>query len=254
MLTIAKRTFKSRLFLGTGKFSSANVMKESLQASGSEMVTVAVRRVDINNPQDDFLNAISPKDYLFLPNTSGARNAEEAIRIARLGRAFGVSDWVKLEVTPEPNYLLPDGTETLIAARQLVKEGFKVLPYINADPILAKHLEDAGCCTVMPLAAPIGTNKGLTTKDQIKIIIEQSTVPVVVDAGIGTPSHASEAMEMGADAVLVNTAIAVAQDPVKMALAFKQAVMAGRLAFESGIANTVDTAQASSPLTNFLRT
>jgi thiazole synthase len=252
-LVIAKKEFKSRLFLGTGKFSSPEIMKEALKASGTDIVTAALRRINITNPEDDFLTVINPKDYLFLPNTSGARTAEEAIRIARLGRATGISDWVKLEVTPDQDTLLPDPIETLKAAEVLVKEGFTVLPYIHADPILAKRCEEVGCATVMPLAAPIGSNQGLLTRSFIEIIIEQSNIPVVIDAGLGTPSHAAHAMEMGADAVLVNTAIAVSNDPVGMATAFKQATIAGRLAFESGLATKQLHASASSPLTGFLQ-
>lgn len=252
-LVIAGRQFTSRLFVGTGKFSSPAIMKESILASGSEVVTVAVRRVDLNDTQDSFLTHIDPKRFLFLPNTSGARNAEEAVRVARIARATGVSDWVKLEVTPEPNYLLPDPIETLKAAEVLVKEGFVVLPYINADPVLAKRLEEVGCATVMPLAAPIGSNRGLKTTDLIRIIIEQATVPVIVDAGLGAPSHAAEAMEMGADAVLVNTAIATAADPILMGEAFGDAVIAGRKGFLAGLPGSQLKAEASSPLTGFLR-
>jgi thiazole synthase len=252
-LKIAGKSLKSRLFIGTGKFSSPQVMKSAILAAESEVVTVAIRRTDLNNQEDSYLNYIDPKEFIFLPNTSGARTAEEAIRIARIGKFSEVSDWVKLEVTPEPNYLLPDPIETLKAAEQLVKEGFKVLPYINADPILAKRLEEVGCVTVMPLASPIGSNKGIRTKDLIEIIIEQANVPVVVDAGLGSPSHAAEAMELGADAVLVNTAIAIAQNPVLMATAFKNATIAGRQAFLSGLAPTTEKAIASSPLTGFLK-
>ena len=252
-LIIAGKAFKSRLFLGTGKFASPKLMQEAIQAAETEVVTTAIRRVDLRNPEDSFLTHINPETYLFLPNTSGARNAEEAIRLAHLARATGVSDWVKLEVTPEPNYLLPDPIETLKAAEQLVKDGFTVLPYMNADPILAKHLQDVGCATVMPLAAPIGSNRGLKTADQIKIIIEQATVPVVVDAGIGAPSQAAEAMELGADAVLVNTAIATAQNPVLLSEAFKEATIAGRKAFLAGLPAAQSQAAASSPLTGFLQ-
>lgn len=252
-LTIANQDFESRLLVGTGKFSSPQLMKASIEASGAEIVTAAVRRVDLDNDEDSFLDVINPSKYLFLPNTSGARNAEEAIRIAKIARASGVSNWVKLEVTPEPDYLLPDPIETLKAAEALVKEGFVVLPYIQADPILAKRCEEVGCATVMPLAAPIGSNKGVKTADLIEIIIEQATVPVVVDAGLGAPSHAAEAMELGADAVLVNTAIATASDPVKMAIAFKEATKAGRLAYEAGLPGTTTKAEASSPLTGFLQ-
>lgn len=251
-LVIAGKPFRSRLFVGTGKFASAAVMAEALAASGTEMVTVALRRVDIRNPSDDMLAAIDRTKYQLLPNTSGARDAQEAVRLARLARAASGIHWVKLEVTPDPYYLLPDGTETLQAAEMLVKEGFVVLPYIHADPILAKRLQEVGCATVMPLASPIGSNQGMRTRDSIAIILEQATVPVVVDAGLGAPSHAAEAMEMGADAVLVNTAIATAADPVQMAAAFRQAVEAGRLAYEAGLPAKSTTAQASSPLTGFL--
>jgi len=252
-LVIAGKEFTSRLFIGTGKYASNAVMAESIRASGTQMVTVALRRVDIENKNDDMLAAIDLTKYQLLPNTSGARDAAEAIRLARLARAASQINWVKLEVTPDPYYLLPDGTETLKAAEILVKDGFVVLPYIHADPILAKRLQEVGCATVMPLASPIGSNQGLKTKDSIAIIIEQAMVPVVVDAGLGAPSHAAQAMEMGADAVLVNTAIAAAADPVRMATAFKQAVWAGRLAYEAGMAPKSTAAIASSPLTGFLR-
>lgn len=252
-LIIAGRAFRSRLMVGTGKFSSNAAMAAALQASDSEIVTVALRRVDIDNPQDDMLSHIDPKRHLLLPNTSGARDAEEAVRLARLARAAGCEPWIKLEVTPDPYYLLPDPIETLKAAITLVKEGFVVLPYINADPVLAKHLQEAGCATVMPLGSPIGTNKGIRTRDNIAIIIEQAIVPVVVDAGLGAPSHAAEAMEMGADAVLVNTALAVAANPAAMAAAFAKGVQAGREAFLAGLGKQHLHAQASSPLTGFLR-
>ena len=249
-LKIAGQSFSSRLLLGTGKFQSDQMMAKAIVESGAEIITAALRRVDFDNPDDVFLNVIDPKSYVFLTNTSGARIADEAIRLARLGKTQ--SNWVKLELTPEPNHLLPDPIETLRAAEVLVKEGMIVLPYINADPVLCKRLEDVGCQVVMPLGAPIGTNKGLTTKDQLQIIIENSNVPVIIDAGLGAPSHACEAMELGADAVLVNTAIATASDPVAMARAFKWAVESGRLAFESGIPQQQTTAVASSPLTGFL--
>lgn len=252
-LVIADRQFQSRLFVGTGKFASASVMAEALRAAGTEMVTVALRRVDIRNPADDMLAAIDRSRYQLLPNTSGARDAAEAVRLARLARAASGIHWIKLEVTPDPYYLLPDGTETLMAAETLVREGFTVLPYIHADPVLAKRLQEVGCAAVMPLASPIGSNQGLRTRDCISIIIEQASVPVVVDAGLGAPSHAAEAMEMGADAVLVNTAIATASDPVRMAAAFRQAVEAGRSAYEAGLPSRSTAAQASSPLTGFLR-
>ena len=252
-LTIAGREFTSRLFIGTGKYASNGIMARSIEASGSQMVTVALRRVDIANPEDDMLTAIDTGHCLLLPNTSGARDADEAVRLAKLARAATGIAWVKLEVTPDPYYLLPDGTETLAAAERLVAEGFIVLPYIHADPVLAKRLEDVGAATVMPLASPIGSNQGLKTRAALEIIIEQATVPVVVDAGLGVPSHAAEAMEMGADAVLVNTAIATAADPVAMARAFKLAVEAGRMAYLAGRAVEQRAASASSPLTGFLR-
>jgi thiazole synthase len=254
-LVIAGREFRSRLILGTGKFSSPEAMRDALAASGTGMVTVALRRVDLSGKRDPFANIlefIDPKKYLLLPNTSGAMNAEEAVRLARLAHAAGLPKWVKLEIHPDPRYLLPDPVETLKAAEILVKEGFTVLPYINADPVLAKRLQDVGTATVMPLGSPIGSNRGLQTRDQLRIIIEQATVPVVVDAGIGAPSHAAEAMEMGADAVLVNTAIAVAHDPNWMAVAFRMAVEAGRLAREVGLGEAQETASATSPLTAFL--
>ena len=254
-LVIAGREFQSRLLVGTGKFSSPEAMSAALAASGTELVTVALRRADLTGQKDPFANIlefIDPKRYLLLPNTSGAMNAAEAVRLARLAAAAGLPKWVKLEIHPDPRYLLPDPIETLLAAEQLVKEGFTVLPYINADPVLAKRLQEVGTATVMPLGSPIGSNRGLQTRDQIRIIIEQATVPVVVDAGIGAPSHAAEAMEMGADAVLVNTAIAIAGDPNQMAVAFKLAVEAGRTAFEVGLGAPVDTANATSPLTGFL--
>jgi thiazole synthase len=252
-LTIAGREFTSRLLVGTGKFASRDLMRAAIEASGTQLVTVALRRVDLSNPQDDMLAAVDRDKYVLLPNTSGARSADEAVRLARLARAAGCGEWVKLEVTPDPRYLLPDPVETLRAAEQLVKDGFVVLPYINADPILAKRLEEAGTATVMPLGAPIGSNRGLRTRDAIGIIVEQAQVPVVVDAGLGAPSHAAEAMELGADAVLVNTAIAVAGDPVAMAQAFKLAVMAGRQAYTAELGGVSRTASASSPLTGFLR-
>jgi thiazole synthase len=254
-LVIAGREFKSRMILGTGKFSSPEAMRDALEASGSDMVTVALRRADLSGRKDPFANIldyIDPKRFLLLPNTSGAMNAEEAVRLARLAVAAGLPKWIKLEIHPDPRYLLPDPIETLKAAEMLVKEGFTVLPYINADPVLAKRLQDAGTATVMPLGSPIGSNRGLRTLDQIKIIIEQATVPVVVDAGLGAPSHAAEAMEAGADAVLVNTAIAVASDPNRMAVAFKMAVEAGRAAYEMGLPAIQTTASATSPLTGFL--
>ena len=255
MLTIADRTFASRLLLGTGKFSSPETMRSALESSGTQIVTVALRRADLTGKQDPFANIlefIDPKRYLLLPNTSGANTAEEAVRLARLAAAAGLPRWVKLEIHPDPRYLLPDPIETLKAAEILVKEGFTVLPYINADPVLAKRLQDAGAATVMPLAAPIGSNRGLETRRMIEIIIEQATVPVIVDAGLGAPSHAAAAMEMGADAVLVNTAIAIASDPQKMAEAFEAAVRAGRTAYELGLPEMHPSASATSPLGVFL--
>lgn len=241
--------------VGTGKFSSNEVMKGALAACGSEIVTVALRRADLNGKDDpyaDILKFIDPEKYLLLPNTSGAMNADEAVRLARLAVAAGLPKWVKLEIHPDPTYLLPDPIETLLAAEVLVKEGFIVLPYINADPVLAKRLQEVGTAAVMPLGAPIGSNKGVVTRDQIRIIVEQAIVPVVVDAGLGAPSHAAEAMELGADAVLVNTAMAVASDPARMGKAFAMAVEAGRAAYEMGLPEQSIVASATSPLTGFL--
>jgi thiazole synthase len=255
-LVIAGREFRSRLLLGTGKFSSNELMRESLAASGTEIVTVALRRADLSGTGDPFANIldfIDPEKYLLLPNTSGAINAEEAVRLARLAASAGLPKWVKLEIHPDPQYLLPDPIETLRATEILAAEGFTVLPYINADPVLAKRLEEAGAATVMPLGSPIGSNRGLETRAQIAIIIEQARIPVIVDAGIGAPSHAAEALEMGADAVLVNTAIAVAEDPVRMARAFRMAVEAGRAAREAGLPAQAETAVPTSPLTAFLQ-
>jgi thiazole synthase len=254
-LRIANRDFNSRLIMGTGKFASGEIMAAALEASGAEMVTVALRRADLSGQKDKFANILTfvdAKKFLLLPNTRGARNAEEACRLARLGREATGSTWLKLEIHPDPRYLLPDPVETLAAAETLVGEGFVVLPYINADPVLAKRLQDVGTATVMPLGSPIGSNRGLETREQIRIIIEQATVPVVVDAGIGAPSHAAEAMEMGADAVLVNTAIAVANDPCRMARAFAEAVHCGRDAYEVGLASPQAGASATSPMTAFL--
>jgi thiazole synthase len=254
-LVIAGREFQSRLFIGTGKFSSPEVMRDALVASGTQIVTVALRRADLSGENDPFANIlefVDAKKYLVLPNTSGAMTADEAVRLARLAAAAGLPKWVKLEIHPDPRYLLPDPVETLKAAEVLVREGFTVLPYINADPVLAKRLQDVGAATVMPLGAPIGSNRGLKTRDQLEIIIEQATVPVVVEAGLGAPSHAAEAMELGADAVLVNTAIAVANDPCRMAIAFKMAVEAGRAAYEVGLAAEQRFASGTSPLTAFL--
>lgn len=254
-LVIAGRTFRSRLIVGTGKFSSPEAMRDAMDASGCEMVTVALRRANLTGEPDAFANIldfIDPKRYLLLPNTSGAMNAEEAVRLARLARKAGLPNWVKLEIHPDPRYLLPDPIETLQAAEILVREGFVVLPYINADPVLARRLQDIGTATVMPLGSPIGSNRGIQTRDQIRIILQQAIVPVVVDAGLGAPSHAAEAMELGADAVLVNTAIAVASDPNAMAQAFKLGVEAGRIAYRVGLAAESLEASATSPLTGFL--
>ena len=256
LLIIADRSFSSRLFLGTGKFSSGALMRDALEASGAEIVTVALRRADLTGKKDPFANILEfldPKKYLLLPNTSGANTAEEAVRLARLAVAAGLPSWVKLEIHPDPHYLLPDPIETLKATEILVKEGFTVLPYINADPVLAKRLQDAGAATVMPLGAPIGSNRGIETRAMIEIIIAQATVPVIVDAGLGAPSHAAEAIEMGVDAVLINTAIAAAADPVRMARAFRMAVESASEAVAAGLPGKADYAIATSPLTGFLR-
>ena len=255
LLTIAGKEFASRLILGTGKFASPELMRDALEASGAEMVTVALRRADLTGEKDPFANIlefIASEKFLLLPTTSGAKTADEAVRLARLAAAAGLPKWVKLEIHPDPRYLLPDPVETLAAAEQLVGEGFTVLPYINADPVIAKRLQEVGCATVMPLGAPIGSTRGVPTRDQIRIILDQATVPMDVDAGLGSPSHAAEAMELGADAVLINTAIAVNDDPCGMARAFAKAVEAGRTAFEIGTGEVSDTAHATSPLTAFL--
>ncbi|MGC6456166.1 MAG: thiazole synthase [Coraliomargaritaceae bacterium] len=251
-LTIAGKVFDSRLFVGTGKFASGSLMRESLQASGSRLVTMAMRRVRTDGQEDGILEYLDTDAYSLLPNTSGVRDAKEAIFAAELAREALQTDWLKLEIHPDPKYLMPDPVETLTAAKELVKAGFIVLPYIHADPVLCKRLEDVGVAAVMPLAAPIGTNEGLAARRFIEIIIAQSEVPVVIDAGLGLPSHAADAMEMGADAVLVNTAIASAGDPVAMAEAFKMAVASGRMAFEAGRGVQSFGAVASSPLTSFL--
>lgn len=251
-LIIAGKNFNSRLFTGTGKFSSSQLMEDALLASGSELVTVALKRVDMNNSDDDILKHLNHSQFNLLPNTSGVRNAKEAIFAAQLAREALETNWLKLEIHPDPKYLLPDPIETLKAAEELVKLGFIVLPYIHADPVLCKHLEEVGVAAVMPLGSPIGSNSGLQTKRFLEIIIDQSNVPVVIDAGIGAPSHAAEAMEMGADAILVNTAIAVSQNPVLMARAFKMATEAGRMAYEAKLAKVKNFAEASSPLTSFL--
>ena len=251
-LTIAGHSFTSRLFTGTGKFASNRDMEAALLATGTELVTVALRRVDLQNSADDMLLHLQHPQFRLLPNTSGVRTAKEAIYAAQLAREALETDWLKLEIHPDPRYLLPDPIETLLAAEALVKLGFIVLPYVHADPVLCKRLETVGVAAVMPLGAPIGSNRGLRTSDFLEIIIEQSNIPVVVDAGLGSPSHAARAMEMGADAVLVNTAIAVCRQPVAMAEAFKLAVIAGRQAYEAGLAPSHRQAAPSSPLVGFL--
>lgn len=252
MLTIADKVFNSRLFTGTGKFSSAEIMEQALLASGSELVTVALKRVDLKDEEDDILSRLNYPQFNLLPNTSGVRNAKEAVFAAQMAREALETNWIKLEIHPDPKYLMPDPIETLKATEELAKLGFIVLPYIHADPVLCKHLESAGTAAVMPLGSPIGSNKGLKTIDFLEIIISQSNVPVIVDAGIGAPSDAAKAMEIGADAVLVNTAIAVSRDPVKMAEAFRLAVIAGRMAFEAKLGSINSYAVSSSPLTSFL--
>ena len=251
-LRIAGKEFSSRLFLGTGKFSSGQKMREAIIASGTQMVTVALRRMDFDSGQENILSYLEGLDIQLLPNTSGARNAAEAILAAQLAREALGTNWLKLEIHPDPRYLLPDPIETIHATKELVKQGFIVLPYIGADPVVCKLLEEAGAAAVMPLGSLIGSNAGLQTRAMLKIIIDESNVPVVVDAGIGAPSDAAEAFEMGADAVLVNTAIAVANDPEKIAEAFSLASIAGRMAFESGLNKKSMLASASSPLTKFL--
>jgi len=253
ILTIGGREFTSRLFVGTGKFSSPDVMLKSIIASQSQMITVAMKRVNmLNEATDDMLTHINREHVQFLPNTSGVRDAREAVLAAQMSREIFGTPFIKLEIHPDPKYLLPDPVETLKATEELAADGFVVLPYIQADPVLCKRLEEAGAAAVMPLGAPIGTNKGLRTRDFLEIIIQQSCVPVVVDAGLGAPSHAAEAMEIGADAVLVNTAIAIAEDPVEMADAFRLATIAGRKAYLAGLGEVSDDAQATSPLTSFL--
>jgi thiazole synthase len=252
MLKIADHQFSSRLFLGSGKYGSSKEMYESILASGSEMVTVALKRIDTDAPSDDLIEALKKANVKLWPNTSGVRNAKEAVFAAQLAREALETNWIKLEIHPDPRYLMPDPIETLKATEELAKLGFIVLPYIHADPVLCKRLEDAGTAAVMPLGSPIGSNKGLKTEDFLEIIIEQSKVPVIVDAGIGAPSHAAKAMEMGADAVLVNTAIASSKNSIQMALAFKNAVLAGRMAYEAGLSKVNNLASATSPLTSFL--
>ncbi len=251
-LIIAGKAFHSRLFLGTGKFSSGENMAAAIEASGTEMVTVALKRVDIETKEDDILKHLVGKNFILLPNTSGVRTAKEAVFAAMLAREALQTNWVKLEIHPDPRYLLPDPIETLKATEELVKNGFIVLPYIQADPVLCKRLEDVGTAAVMPLGSPIGSNKGIKTVEMLRIIIEQSNVPVIVDAGIGMPSHAAYAMEMGADAVLINTAIAIANNTISMSVAFRKAVEAGRMAFEMSSSAPISQAHATSPLTAFL--
>ncbi|MCF2444911.1 thiazole synthase [Dyadobacter sp. CY345] len=252
MLKIADKEFSSRLFTGTGKFNSSKLMEEALVASGSELVTVALRRVNMGDQDDNILLHLNHPKINLLPNTSGVRTAKEAVFAAQLAREALETNWLKLEIHPDPKYLIPDPIETLLATEELAKLGFVILPYIHADPVLCKRLENAGASAVMPLGSPIGSNKGLKTIDFLEIIIEQSNVPVIVDAGIGSPSDAAKAMEIGADAVLVNTAIAVAGNPVQMAIAFKMAVEAGRMAYHARLAKQGNYAIASSPLTAFL--
>ena len=252
-IKIADKEFSSRLMIGSGKYSSYEIMEQALKASGADIITVAIRRVDMKAPgHENILEHIDTSKYWILPNTAGCATVDEALRVARLSRAMGINNWIKLEVIPDPKYLMPDPIATLEAAKILIDEGFVVLPYINPDPVLAKRLEEIGCATVMPLASPIGTGQGVKTLENIKIIIEQAQVPVVVDAGLGVPSEASLVMEQGADFCLVNTAIAQAQDPVKMAEAFKLGVQAGRAAYEAGRIPVKAFASASSPRVNIV--
>ncbi|MBQ7734652.1 MAG: thiazole synthase [Bacteroidales bacterium] len=251
-LIIAGREFSSRLFIGTGKFPSNKVMRQAIAASGAEMVTTAFKRLNTQDSGSENILDFIPKECMLLPNTSGVRDAEEAVFAAKMNRAALGTEWLKLEIHPDPKYLLPDTRETLKATEELVKLGFKVLPYVQADPVACKQLEELGAVTVMPLAAPIGTNKGIKNEEMLQIIIEQSNVPVVIDAGIGAPSHAARAMELGADACLINTAIAIAGDPVQMAEAFAFSIRAGRQAYRAGLGTTSLTAVATSPLTAFL--
>lgn len=252
MLHIANKSFSSRLLLGSGKFANPSLMQQSIQASGCQLVTLALKRLQLDQPQDDLLSPLREMNIQLLPNTSGAKTAKEAIFAAELAREALQTNWLKLEIHPDPRYLMPDPIETLLAAEQLVKLGFVVLPYCSADPVLCKRLEQAGCAAVMPLGAAIGSNQGLQTRAMLEIIIEQAMVPVIIDAGLGAPSHAAAAMELGASAVLVNTAIAASKDPVAMAGAFAQAVNAGRMAYNAGLAETQSNAASSSPLTDFL--
>jgi len=251
-LEIAGISFSSRLFVGTGKFSSGKVLKETVRSCKSELVTVAMKRANPKGMEDSILDYLSDDNIRLLPNTSGVRDAKEAVFVAQMAREALKTNWIKLEIHPDPKYLMPDPVETLLATEQLAKEGFVVLPYCHADPVLCKRLEDAGASAVMPLGSPIGSNRGLESREFLRIIIEQSELPVVVDAGIGAPSHAAEALEMGASAVLVNTALAAARAPSQMGIAFSKSVEAGRLAYLAGLGGESRTAQATSPLTSFL--
>ena len=251
-LEIAGISFSSRLFVGTGKFSSGKVLKETVRSCKSELVTVAMKRANPKGMEDSILDYLSDDNIRLLPNTSGVRDAKEAVFVAQMAREALKTNWIKLEIHPDPKYLMPDPVDTLLATEQLAKEGFVVLPYCHADPVLCKRLEDAGASAVMPLGSPIGSNRGLDSREFLRIIIEQSELPVVVDAGIGAPSHAAEALEMGATAVLVNTALAAAKDPSQMGIAFRKSVEAGRLAYLAGLGGESRTAQATSPLTSFL--
>ena len=249
-VTIAGKTFNSHLIVGTGKFKDFDIMKQAFIASGTDIITVPIGRVDAGAPGHvGLMDCIDTNRFWILPNTAGCKTVEEALRVAKIAKAMGINNWIKLEIIPDPKYLLPDPIATLEAAKRLIEEDFVVLPYINADPLLAKHLEEIGCATVMPLASPIGSGQGVQNRDNIKIIIERSNVPVVVDAGLGVPSDASDVMELGADCVLVNTAIALAEDPVKMAEAFNLGVEAGRKAYEAGRIPIKAYASAFSPLT-----
>jgi len=252
LLKIGDKEFKSRLFLGTGKFPNKKIIAKVIEESESKVITVALRRVDLDSKDENVLNYI-PKDSILMPNTSGARNAEEAIRIARLAKASGCGNWIKIEVINDNKYLLPDNMETLKAVEVLSKEGFIVLPYMSPDLSMAKRMVDAGAAAIMPLGSPIGSNRGIKTKELVRILVNELNIPVIVDAGIGRPSEACECMEMGCDAVLVNTAIATARDPIEMAKAFSKAVEAGRKAYLAGLGPVKEEGRASSPLTGFLR-
>ncbi len=251
-LKIEGVSFSSRLFVGTGKFSSGECLQKTIESCGTELVTVAMKRANPRSDEDSILDYLTNEKIRLLPNTSGVRDAREAVFVAQMAREALGTNWLKLEIHPDPKYLMPDPVETLLATQELVKDGFVVLPYCHADPVLCKRLEDSGASAVMPLGSPIGSNRGLESREFLRIIIEQSQLPVIVDAGIGTPSQASAALEMGASAVLVNTALAAAHQPVQMGLAFKKAVEAGRMGYLAGLGPVSVTAQASSPLTSFL--